>query len=204
MRATLNSLLSLPPVPKAPTALPPAPTTARSVPTRRLSPAEFQILVAAHTLGQPTIREIRNFLATLPPLTVSLRRTRTPADSSRGIPPSYNTVNTLLLRMAAAGAVELQDQPDDISRRIVPRWNLEEALVLCVAHSLRDFLVWKPLLPLALCTVLEQVARQHPDKEDEELQELLGSACAAVLERRRGAVPQSPSRKRTTKVPQPE
>lgn len=157
-------------------------------PSRRLSPAEFQILIAAYALGRPTIREIREFIATLPPLTTALRRTRTPADASRGVMPSYNNINTLLLRMTAAGAVAMEDQEGEIARRIVPRWSLEETLAQCVEYSLRDYLVWKPLVPQALATVLDQIARQYSAAEESALRELLSRESDGALSRWKTAV----------------
>lgn len=160
-----------------------------AAPTRRLSPAEFQIFVAAHTLDKPTIHEVREFLAQLPPLSISLRRTKSPANASRGAMPSYNTVNTLLLRMLASGAVALEDQEDAVARRIVPLWDFEQTLTHTIELTLRDYLAWKPLLPRILEIVAAQTAESLSPKQRSELRAAAHRALGAAQKRSEIAEP---------------
>jgi len=141
------------------------------------------VLVAAHILDRPTIREAREFIATLPPLSTALRRTSTPSDAARGVMPSYYNVNSLLLRMMAVGAVDLENEEGEHARRIVPLWTLEEALQDSLEYSLRDYLVWKPLIATALETMLDQIARRYSREEASTLRELLERATAEALSR---------------------
>jgi len=175
--------------------------SAAKKPSRKLSPAEFQVLVAIHQLGRPTIREVRQFLAQFPPLSVSLRRSPGSPDTSRGIPPSYNNINTIVLRMLASGMVEIVDQAEDGSRYLVPLWDLEPALAHSVALAVRDYLVWKPLIPAALGAILDQISRRYSSDEEADLRRTLESEVAQALERWRSTAASdahsSPTARRT-------
>ena len=162
-------------------------------PTRKLSPAEFQVLVAVHHLGRPTIREVREFIGQLPPLSVSLRRSSGSPDTSRGVPPSYNNINTIVLRMLASGAVSIVDQAENGSRYLVPLWDLEQALDHSVGLTVRDYLAWKPLVPRALGAVLDQVARRFTGEEEDQLRRVLETEVAEALSRWKSILPSTRS-----------
>jgi len=154
-------------------------------PSRRLSPAEFQALVAIHHLERPTIRDIREFVATMPPLSASLRRgvSGVSVDAPRGALPSYNNVNVVVLRMLASGVVAMAEPDGDGERRFVPVWDLERAVAHTVALSLRDYLVWKPVIPCAVAAILDQVTRKYSHEEEDLLRRSLESEVADAMTR---------------------
>lgn len=92
-------------------------------------------------------------------------------------------MNTVVLRMLASGIVAIAEQEEEDERRFVPVWDLERALAHSLGLTVRDYLVWKPVIPCAVTAILDQVTRKYSHDEEDLLRRFLESEVAGAMKR---------------------
>lgn len=125
---------------------------------KKLSPSEFQVFLAIRELGNPTIRELQEFLAKLPPLSVVLEKHPEAVLDTHRKRPTYNNVNTTLLRMQEAGAVSFLVPYGGGERRLMTLWPLAETIAHCIHVALRDFLAFKEANSHIVPAIVQEIA----------------------------------------------
>jgi len=132
---------------------------------KKLSPSEFQVFLAIRELGNPTIRELQGFLATMPPLSVVLEKHPEAVLDTHRKRPTYNNVNTTLLRMQEAGAVSFLVPYGGGERRLMTLWPLADTIAHCIHVALRDFLAFKKANSHIVSAIIQELAARCSPEE---------------------------------------
>jgi len=175
---------------------------------RKLSPAEFQVFVAIKELGAPTVRQVRDFLAELPPLSLAVDRSPETLEHDSRQAPTYNNINTLLLRMRAVGAIRFLDLEDGSERRLLMEWDFNDTLEYCVRLAVRDYLSYKPVIRRIAPVLLDVMFAPHDASERRQMQlfledELKKVAARAIAEAEAADAPSADISKRSRAVRPP-
>jgi len=150
-------------------------------PIRKLTPAEFQVFIAIKELGAPTIKQLREFLAHLPPLSASIERQPEKLHQAKRAVPSYNNINTLLVRMVAIGAIDFTRPDSGGIRRLIMMWDFNETLDHCVRWAVRDYLAYQPAILRVLPAILEEAVFRYTPEDRPDLARKLHAQIDAIM-----------------------